>query len=176
MSSDSDGGGNAVTGHNKNPLSNDNTRDSESHPPLIDVAHHMTTESEAFSQEDLDEDDIPFVRHSSQCTVSTESTPKSAIISSESDNLQLPNAQPGKYVTASHTDSINCNCCPPMHEPTVTNSCRLATPQPGNTVSQRVPLANDSNVSQDDSSTILANELKEGTYSLVAHTMKLSTL
>ena len=55
----------------------------------------MTTKSEAFSQEDLDEDDILFIHHSSQSTTSEKKTQKLAIYLQKVTILkyQMPNLE-----------------------------------------------------------------------------------
>ena len=68
--------------------------DSDGDPPLIPVSHHMCSDDEAIGQDEIDIDNLPFVRLS-QRSVSSNKKGSDDVYTSES--VDVPNAQLEKY-------------------------------------------------------------------------------
>ena len=153
----------------------DSHADSDGDPPLIAVSHHISSNDEAMGQDEIDIDNLPFVRLS-QRSVSYNKKLSDDVYTSES--VDVPNAQVEKYQEKIDlvTRTIKNEASPftkyNAEQPVINIPSSSSTQHdshgtvPKSTETQPHP----------EASTGLRKESTEGTYSLVAHNMKLSQL
>ena len=154
--------------------------DSDGDLPLIPISYHISSNDEAMGEDEIDIDNLPFVRLS-QRNVSYNKKLSDDVYTSES--VDVPNAQVEKYqqniellTSTTNNESspftednaqqpaINIPSSPSrQHYSQGTVPKSTTTPSP---IAQAHP----------EASTSLQKESTEGTYSLVAHNMKLSQL
>ena len=181
--------------HPQSPLTSQNHMpphvDSDSDPPLINVTHHMQTEEETAYDDDFDIDNLPFIRRSQPSATSCQMPEimcKNVYEQSSSESFKVPNAQREKYNLPTDMTSLSIhnndsssipkdqNSSGQLHEnfiqhfpQTVFNDTHLHR-----TCEEDEEYENKSQPTQPTSST--PKKSTEGTYSLVAHNMKLSNL
>ena len=68
--------------------------DSDGDPPLIQVSHHMSSNDEAMGEDEIDIDNLPFVRLSQRSVSSTKKVSDDVYTS---ESVDVPNAQVEKY-------------------------------------------------------------------------------
>ena len=154
--------------------------DSDGDPPLIPISHHISSNDEAMGEDEIDIDNLPFVRLS-QRNVTYNKKVSDDVYTSES--VDVPNAQVEKYqeniellTNTTYNESspftedngqqpaINIPSLPSrQHYSQGTVPKLTTTPSP---IAQAHP----------EASTSLRKESTEGTYSLVVHNKKLSQL
>ena len=154
------------------------TSDSDVNPPLIEISQrHLLTESESLTQDDFEDGNIPFVRRSFK--QQRTSSPLQGNCVFGSSDTDVPNAQAEKYADKSRIDSsdnLADDSSPP--EPAETDPTgnfkrpKSATPSPIPTTSS-IP---DDHGCDGGPPTSTPRESKDGAYSLISNTTKLSTL
>ena len=165
--------------------------DSDGDPPLINVTHHMQTEEETAYDDDFDIDSLPFIHHSQPSATSCqmlEIMHKNVYEQSSSESVEVPNAQHEKYnlptdttLSSSHNNESSSipkdpNSSRQLHQNFIQHFPQTVldnTHIQGN-CEEDEEYKNKSQPTQPTSST--PKKSTEGTYSLVAHNMKLSNL
>ena len=165
--------------------------DSDGDPPLINVIHHMQTEEEMAYDDDFDIDNLPFVRHSQPSATSCpmpEIMHKNVYKQSSLESVEVPNAQCEKYNLPTDMTSSSSHNNESSSIPKDQNSSRqlhqnfiqhfpqtvLDVTHLHRNCEEDEEYKNKSQPSQSTSST--PKKSTDGTYSLVAHNMKLSNL
>ena len=165
--------------------------DSDGDPPLINVTHHMQREEETAYDDDFDIDNLPSKCRSQLSTTTCEMPEimhKNVYEQSSSESVKVPNAQCEKYnlptaTTSSSTHNNDSSSIPKdknssgqlypdfiQHYPqTLLDDTHLHQ-----TCEEDKDYENKSHITQPTISTL--KKSTNGTYSLVAHNMKLSNL
>ena len=184
-----------MTTHPQSPSTSQNGYsshiDSDGDPPLINVTHHMHTEEETAYDDDFDIDNLPFVRHSQPSATTCqmlEMIGKNVYKQSSLESVKVPNAQCEKYhlptdTTSSSKHNNDSSSIPnyrnwsrQLHENFIQQSPQtvLDDTHLHQTYQEDEEYQNKSQPIQPTSST--PKKSTDGTYSLVAHNMKLSNL
>ena len=181
--------------HPQSPLTSQNHMpshvDSDGDPPLINVTYHMQTEEETAYDDDFDIDNLPFVCHSQPSATSCqmpEIMRKNRYEQSSSESVKAPNAQCEKYNLPTDMTSLSThnnesssipndqNSSGQLHQKFIQHFPQtvLDDTHLHRNCEEDEEYENKFQPTQPTSST--PKKSTEGTYSLVAHNMKLSNL